>query len=132
MFALNIPSTFGDTIDCRINGKAKRVTWRDEHTLVIEADPYSTAPVDTAKFRRQLVGLRSPRQPAGRPLRGKRNFEAHKRGCRIQKSPDSQSDLINNTRLLSKPVRMKMSALVHQAPVSYCLLVLIRFGKTPC
>ena len=44
MFALNIPSTFGDTIDCRINGKAKRVTWRDEHTLVIEADPYPTAP----------------------------------------------------------------------------------------
>ena len=26
MFALNIPSTFGDTIDCRINGKPKRVT----------------------------------------------------------------------------------------------------------
>ena len=50
MFALNIPSTFGDTIDCRINGKPKRVTWRDEHTLVIEADPYATAPVDTDKF----------------------------------------------------------------------------------
>jgi hypothetical protein len=45
MFALNIPPTFGDTIDCRINGKPKRVTWRDEHTLVIEADPYATAPV---------------------------------------------------------------------------------------
>ena len=41
MFALNIPSTFGDTIDCRINGKPKRLTWRDEHTLVIEADPYA-------------------------------------------------------------------------------------------
>ena len=40
MFALNIPSTFGDTIDCRINGKPKRVTWRDEHTLVIGPDPY--------------------------------------------------------------------------------------------
>ena len=47
MFALNIPSTFGDTIYCRINGKPKRVTWRDEHTLVIETDPYATAPVDT-------------------------------------------------------------------------------------
>ena len=50
MFALNIPSTFGDTIDCRINGKPKRVTWRDEHTLVIETDPYATGPVDTDKF----------------------------------------------------------------------------------
>ena len=59
MFALNILSTFGDTIDCRINGKPKRVTWRDEHTLVIEADPYATAPIDTAKFGAQLVGLRS-------------------------------------------------------------------------
>jgi hypothetical protein len=38
MFALNIRSIFGDTIDCRINGKPKRVTWRDEHTLVIEPD----------------------------------------------------------------------------------------------
>ena len=57
MFALNIPSTFGDTIDCRINGKAKRVTWRDEHTLVIEADPYATAPVDTAKFGASWPGL---------------------------------------------------------------------------
>ena len=50
MFALNIPSTFGDTIDCRINGKPKRVTWRDEHTLVIETDPYATGPVDTDTF----------------------------------------------------------------------------------
>jgi hypothetical protein len=57
MFALNIPSTFGDTIDCRINGKAKRVTWRDEHTLVIEADPYATAPVDTDKFGASWKGL---------------------------------------------------------------------------
>ena len=57
MFALNIPSTFGDTIDCRINGKAKRVIWRDEHTLVIEADPYAIAPVDTAKFGASWSGL---------------------------------------------------------------------------
>ena len=57
MFPLNIPSTFGDTIDCRINGKPKRVTWRDEHTLVIEADPYATAPVDTDKFGADWTGL---------------------------------------------------------------------------
>jgi len=57
MFALNIPSIFGDTIDCRINGKAKRVTWRDEHTLVIEADPYATASVDTDKFGANWAGL---------------------------------------------------------------------------
>ena len=57
MFALNIPSTFRDTIDCRINGKPKRVTWRDEHTLVIEADPYATAPVDTDKFGASWTGL---------------------------------------------------------------------------
>ena len=90
MFALNIPSTFGDTIDCRINGKPKRVTWRDEHTLVIEADPYATAPVDTDKFGASWARLRSARQPAARRLHGKRNFETHKRGCRIQKSPKSQ------------------------------------------
>jgi hypothetical protein len=57
MFALNIPSTFGDTIDCRINGKPKRVTWRDERTLVIETDPYATAPVDTDKFSANWSGL---------------------------------------------------------------------------
>jgi hypothetical protein len=57
MFALNIPSTFGDTIDCRINGKPKRVTWRDEHTLVIETDPYATAPIDTDKFGANWTGL---------------------------------------------------------------------------
>jgi hypothetical protein len=57
MFALNIQSTFGDTIDCRINGKPKRVTWRDEHTLVIETDPYATAPVDTDKFGANWTGL---------------------------------------------------------------------------
>ena len=57
MFALNIPSTFGDTIDCRINAKPKRVTWRDEHTLVIETDPYATGPVDTDKFGANWTGL---------------------------------------------------------------------------
>jgi hypothetical protein len=57
MFALNIPSTFGDTIDCRINGEPRRVTWRDEHTLVIEADPYASAPVDTDKFGANWSGL---------------------------------------------------------------------------
>jgi hypothetical protein len=57
MFALNIQSTFGDTIDCRINGKPKRVTWRDGHTLVIETDPYATAPVDTDKFGANWTGL---------------------------------------------------------------------------
>ena len=59
MFALNIPSTFGDTIDCRINGKQKRVTWRDEHTLVIEADPYAAAPIDTDKFGANWSGLKA-------------------------------------------------------------------------
>jgi hypothetical protein len=57
MFALNIPSTFGDIIDCRINGKPRRVIWRDERTLVIEADPYATAPVDTDKFGASWTGL---------------------------------------------------------------------------
>ena len=28
----------GDTADCRINKKPRRVTWRDENTLVIEPD----------------------------------------------------------------------------------------------
>jgi hypothetical protein len=59
MFPINIPSTFGDTIDCRINGKPKRVTWRDEHTLVIEANPYATAPVDTDKFGANWTGLKA-------------------------------------------------------------------------
>ena len=57
MFALNIPSTFGDSIDCRINGEPKRVTWRDEHTLVIKPNPYATAPVDTDKFGASWAGL---------------------------------------------------------------------------
>jgi hypothetical protein len=57
VFALNISSIFGKTIDCRINGKSKRVTWRDEHTLVIEADPYATGPIDTEKFGANWKGL---------------------------------------------------------------------------
>jgi anaerobic glycerol-3-phosphate dehydrogenase len=57
MFAVKIRSIFGDIIDCRINGKPKRVTWRDEHTLVIEPDPYATAPVDTDKFGASWRGL---------------------------------------------------------------------------
>jgi hypothetical protein len=57
MFALNIPSIFGDTFNCRINGKPKRVAWRDEHTLVIEADPYATGPVDADKFGASWRGL---------------------------------------------------------------------------
>ena len=57
MFALNISATFGNSVDCRINGKPKRVTWRDEHTLVIEADPYAAAPVDTDKFGASWTGL---------------------------------------------------------------------------
>jgi hypothetical protein len=72
MFALNIPSTFGDSIDCRINGEPKRVTWRDERTLVIEPNPYATAPVDTDKFGASWAGLqalasklRSDRAPRG-------------------------------------------------------------------
>ena len=59
MFALNIRSIFGDTIDCRINGKPKRVTWRDEHTLVIEADPYATSSVDTDKFGASWAGFKA-------------------------------------------------------------------------
>ena len=58
MFALNIPSTFGDTIDCRINGKPKRVTWRDKHTLVIEANPYA-----------QARGTAAPRDDCARKLK---------------------------------------------------------------
>jgi hypothetical protein len=40
MFMLNMPVDFkvGETRDCRINGKPARVTWRDQHTLVIEPD----------------------------------------------------------------------------------------------
>ena len=89
MFALNIPSTFGDTIDCRINGKPKRVTWRDEHTLVIQADPYATAPVDTNKFGAYWTGLEALASQLRGDCTAERNFETQKRGCRIQKSPKS-------------------------------------------
>jgi hypothetical protein len=54
---LNIRSIFGDTIDCRINGEPKRVTLRDESTLVIGPDPYAIAPVDTDKFGASWTGL---------------------------------------------------------------------------
>ncbi len=38
MFTIAMPTEFkvGDTSDCRINGEAKRLTWRDNDTLVIE------------------------------------------------------------------------------------------------
>jgi hypothetical protein len=38
MFILSLPATVkvGDTVDCRINGAAARVAWREEGTLVIE------------------------------------------------------------------------------------------------
>ena len=93
MFALNIPSTFGDTIDCRINGKSKRVTWRDEHTLVIEPDPYAAAPVDTDKFGADWMGL----EALASRVRGDRTaqgiVDAGERGCRVQKSLKSQLHL---------------------------------------
>jgi hypothetical protein len=40
MFMLSMPLDFkvGETADCKINNEPKRVTWRDEHTLVIEPD----------------------------------------------------------------------------------------------
>ena len=32
MLAIHMPKSFriGDTVDCKINGEPKRVTWRDE------------------------------------------------------------------------------------------------------
>ena len=38
MFMINMPRDFkvGETLDCRINGKTAQVTWRSQHTLVIE------------------------------------------------------------------------------------------------
>ena len=56
MFALKIPSTFGNTVDCRINGKPKRVTWRDDHMLgsrpiymrPLQSTQTSSAPVGRA------------------------------------------------------------------------------------
>jgi hypothetical protein len=93
MFALNIPSTFGDTIDCRINGKAKRVTWRDEHTLVIETDPYATAPVDTDKFGANWTGLEmlASQVRGDRTTRGTRvvvEFKQRPRATRRQATPN--------------------------------------------
>jgi hypothetical protein len=40
MFIIHMPEDFkvGDTQPCRINGESQRVTWRDQHTLVIEPD----------------------------------------------------------------------------------------------
>ena len=93
MFALNIASTFGDTIDCRINGKPKRVTWRDEHTLVIEPDPYAAAPVDTDKFGADWMGLEALASRGARRPHGTRNFDAGERGCCVQKSLKSQLHL---------------------------------------
>jgi hypothetical protein len=38
MFMINMPLDFkvGETRDCTINREPKRITWRDQHTLVIE------------------------------------------------------------------------------------------------
>ena len=38
MFMIHLPRSMqiGDTEDCIVNGKPKKVTWRDESTLVIE------------------------------------------------------------------------------------------------
>jgi hypothetical protein len=40
MFFLTLPKSvkIGDTVDCKINFKTKRVTYRDEKTVVIEPD----------------------------------------------------------------------------------------------
>ena len=40
MFMINMPVDFkvGETRDCRINREPKRITWRNQHTLVIEPD----------------------------------------------------------------------------------------------
>ena len=105
MFALNIPSTFGDTIDCRINGKPRRVTCRDEHTLVIEADPYAERSSRHRQVRCQLVRLRNARQAAARRLHGKRN----KRGRRIQKLLKSQLRLKNRPNRSSDGLTVRSS-----------------------
>jgi hypothetical protein len=38
MFAIPMPNSFkvGDTIDGKVNGEPRRITWRDSNTLVIE------------------------------------------------------------------------------------------------
>jgi thiamine biosynthesis protein ThiC len=40
MFMINMPLDFkvGETRDCKINREPKRITWRNQHTLVIEPD----------------------------------------------------------------------------------------------
>jgi hypothetical protein len=40
MFMISMPLDFkiGETRDCRINDEPARVTWRNQHTLVIEPD----------------------------------------------------------------------------------------------
>jgi hypothetical protein len=95
MFALNIPSTFGDTIDCRINGKPKRVTWRDEHTLVIKADPYAIAPVDTDKFGANWTGLEAfARQSARRAPQEDQTWSYNSKNAEIAISPKSRAPLL--------------------------------------
>jgi hypothetical protein len=44
MFFLSLPLSvkIGDTTECRINGKPKKVTYRDAKTLVIEPDDART------------------------------------------------------------------------------------------
>ena len=34
--SLRVSVKIGDTADCRINGEPRKVTWRDDKTLVIE------------------------------------------------------------------------------------------------
>jgi hypothetical protein len=84
MFALNISATFGNSVDCRINGKPKRVTWRDEHTLVIKPDPYAIAPVDTDKFGAHWTGL----EALASQLRGDRTARGismlQRRACSVR------------------------------------------------
>ena len=40
MFFLSLPTSvkIGDTVDCKINGAPRKVTWRNAETLVIEPD----------------------------------------------------------------------------------------------
>ena len=38
VITLSPPFEIGDTVDCKINGKPAKVTWRDYDTLVIEPD----------------------------------------------------------------------------------------------
>ena len=64
MFALNIRSIFGDTIDCRINGKPKGVTWRRRAYLGDRARSLCDRSSRHGQVRRQLDWLRSARQPA--------------------------------------------------------------------